>query len=120
LVREILAEYGYLVESPKRLEGLSGTTHKFDILAKSRNGSITVDFLEPHLADEAAVVALYAKIIDTKNLLNPAKIFLVTLQKISQAGKNLAQQYEFTVLEAKDRESFTKEFKTHLKNLQSP
>ena len=68
LAREILAEHGYLVESPKTLRGESGTTHKFDILAKSGNGSIIVEFLEPHLPDEAAVIALYAKIIDNRSI----------------------------------------------------
>ena len=121
LVREILAEHGYLVESPKRLEGESGTTHKFDILAKSKNNSIIIEYLEPHLPDEAAVIALYAKIIDVRSTLkNLSKTFLIAPSKMSQTGKTLAKQYEFIVLEVKDRESFTKEFKTHLKNLQSP
>ena len=117
LVREILAEHGYLVESPKTLRGESGTTHKFDILAKSGNGSIIVEFLEPHLPDEAAVISLYAKIIDVRSILNLAKIFLVAMQKMSQAGKTLAKQYLFTVIEAWEKEAFTKDFKTHLTNL---
>jgi hypothetical protein len=117
--REILESCGYLVESPKILKGRSGVSHKFDILAKGENGSIVVEFLEPHLADEIAVIALYAKIIDIRDILNPSKILLVAPSKMSQAGKTLAQQYTITVVEAKDKESLTEEFKTHLAAPQS-
>ena len=121
LVREILAEHGYLVESPKRLEGESGTTHKFDILAKSKNNSIIIEYLEPHLPDEAAVIALYAKIIDVRSTLkNLSKTFLIAPSKMSQTGKTLAKQYLITVIEAKEKETLTKELKTHLAAHQPP
>jgi hypothetical protein len=108
---DLLENCGYSVEMPGMVEGFSGISHRFDILAR-KHGPIVVEVVKPHRpADEVTVLSLYMKIIDISNILAPSKVFLVTSSKLSPMGRKLAQEYKIIVIEARKTATFAEKFK---------
>jgi hypothetical protein len=119
LTRTILEENGFSVESPGVVKGISGVSQHFALLAYRGNLFILIEVTESrNPIDETEVIKLFAKILDIRSLLNLSKVFFVTLPGISTSAKRLAQNYQFTIIEAGDKANFAGKLRNHLIKLQ--
>ena len=115
-IREFLMKEGLKVESPGLLKGKSGANHSFDIVAykedKSRK-AIVVDLAMAtgNIVSEQPVIALFAKIFDV----SPEKAFLISIPKLGENGKKMAELYKIHAIEAKNQEEAITSLKESLK-----
>ena len=98
------------------LKGKSGANHSFDIVAykedKSRK-AIVVDLAMAtgNIVSEQPVIALFAKIFDV----SPEKAFLISIPKLGENGKKMAELYKIHAIEAKNQEEAITSLKESLK-----
>jgi transcription elongation factor Elf1 len=115
-MKEFLTEIGMDVEGPAFLKGKSGTSHTFDVVAKSKDasGKATVIDLATSLegsVSEQPVIALFAKIFDV----SPQRAFLVAIPRMNDNGKKMAKLYNIRVIEARDQKEAVKSLATMIK-----
>jgi len=114
-IREFLLERGFEVESPAFLRGKSGANHMFDIAAykedKTRKTTV-IDLATSteNAVSEQPVIALFAKIFDV----SPDGAYLVTIPRVSENGKKMAELYNIQIIEAKNQKEATKALKDKL------
>lgn len=111
-IREFLIENGFEVEAPAFLKGKSGANHMFDIVAHKGNLAKKITVMDVTIATENAVleqpvIALFAKIYDV----SPENAFLITIPKLSENAKKMAELYNIKVIEAKDAKEVIKALK---------
>jgi len=97
---ELLQDLGLEAESPGYLKGKSGIEHMFDVVALSASGGVTVIDLATSnsVVDESSMVTMFAKVFDT----SPTQSILVSIPRLSDAGRRLADFYKIAVIEARD------------------
>jgi transcription elongation factor Elf1 len=100
-IKEFLAENGFEVESPAFLKGKSGANHTFDIVAYKGAGTRKVTVIDlaastENAVSEQPVIALFAKIFDV----SPDSAYLISIPKMSENGKKMAELYNIQVIEA--------------------
>jgi hypothetical protein len=114
-VQELLVEEGFHVESPAFVKGKSGANHRFDIAAsKGAAGKLMVIDLASSVEGEVSeqpVIALFAKIFDV----SPDKAYLITVPKINENGKKMAELYNIQIIEARNQKEVVKALKEKLK-----
>jgi hypothetical protein len=115
-IREFLMKEGLNVESPGLLKGKSGANHSFDIVAYKEDKSqkaIVVDLAMAtgNIVSEQPVIALFAKIFDV----TPEKAFLISIPKLGENGKKMAELYKIRAIEAKNQEEAIASLKESLK-----
>jgi hypothetical protein len=115
-IQELLIKEGLKVESPGLLKGKSGANHSFDIVAyqgdKSRK-AIVIDLATAtgSIVSEQPVIALFAKIFDV----SPERAFLLSVPKLGENGKKMAELYKIHAIEAKNQEEAIASLKESLK-----
>jgi hypothetical protein len=114
-IKEFLQESGFEVESPAFLKGKSGANHMFDIAAYKEDVTQKVTVIDLATSTEDAVpeqpvIALFAKIYDV----TPDKAYLITIPKLSENGKKMAELYNIKVIEAKNEKEAIKALKERL------
>ena len=100
-IRDMLNQMGYEVRTSALLDGRSGASHRFDLIAtqKGKDFRVLIDIAtEEDTISEDKVSTMFAKIFD----IGKSKSFLVAVPKISERGKKLASQYKISVIEGKD------------------
>ncbi len=106
LITKFLQNCGFEVESPGLLDGKSGLSHIFDIVARRRLGTNrNVIVIDLATANDAAVsqdfvTAMFGKVYDS----SPNKAFLIAVPKLEQSGRSLTGSYNINLIEAKDRD----------------
>ncbi len=111
-IAEALRKAGFSVESPGFVQGTSGATHQFDIVASKTVGG-TKSFIGIGVAsstievDEQPVISLFAKIFDT----HPAQAILVVIPKLGETGRRMADLYKIKVVEAANVEEAVKKLR---------
>jgi hypothetical protein len=115
-IRDFLMKEGLKVESPGLLKGKSGANHSFDIVAYKEDKSqkaIVVDLAMAtgNIVSEQPVIALFAKIFDV----TPEKAFLISIPKLGENGKKMAELYKIRAIEAKNQEEAIASLKESLK-----
>jgi hypothetical protein len=116
-IREFLVEEGFEVESPSLLKGKSGANHLFDIVAskgQAKRKATVIDLATSSegIVSEQPVIALFAKIYDV----SPDSAYLITIPKISENGKKMAELYNIHVIEAKNQKEAIKTLKEQIKS----
>jgi hypothetical protein len=116
-IREFLVEEGFEVESPSLLKGKSGANHLFDIVAskgQAKRKATVIDLATSSegIVSEQPVIALFAKIYDV----SPDSAYLITIPKISENGKKMAELYNIHVIEAKNQKEAIKTLKEQMKS----
>jgi transposase-like protein len=112
-IRGYLEKEGYSVEIPGYLEGASGATHRFDMVASDtklpiKNALVIDVALSDTIVEEHPVISLFAKNFDT----GTSPSIMVAVPKLSESGKKLAELYKINVIEATDmNEAVTKLYK---------
>jgi len=102
-IRDFLEKEGYSVEIPGYLEGASGTTHRFDIVASDTKlptkNVLVIDVASSDtIVEEHPVISLFAKNFDT----GASPSIMIAVPKLSESGKKLAELYKINVIEATD------------------
>lgn len=98
--------YGLELEGPSNVPGLSGVSHKFDIIIKSAKQPfqtfvadirVGADSIEPQ-----SLLSIYARMVDTK----PSKAFLLAISpsEVALKGQDLASMYGIEVIAGKNAE----------------
>jgi len=116
-IRKILEDKGFKVETPGFLEGRSGVKHMFDIIAynngrKTEKMAINISTSpDGKPVPEHAIIDMFAKTYDS----NIEKAILITIPKISENGRKLANHYKISLIEAKTPEETIEKIKETLK-----
>lgn len=106
LITMFLQNCGFEVESPGLLDGKSGLSHMFDIVARRSVGVIqNVIVIDLATASDDAVsqdfvTAMFGKVYDSA----PNKAFLIAFPKLEESGKKLSSRYNIDLIEAKNRD----------------
>jgi len=106
IITMFLQNLGFEVESPGLLDGKSGLSHMFDIVARRCVGATrSVIVIDLATASEDAVsqdfvTAMFGKVYDSA----PNKAFLIAFPKLEESGKKLTSRYSISLIEAKDRD----------------
>ncbi|RLI34500.1 hypothetical protein DRO53_03375 [Candidatus Bathyarchaeota archaeon] len=105
ILAESFTSAGYNVRFIENLEGLSGSMHKFDIVAykieKEKEIKVVLDLYKGEgEVDGSVVISMFAKVLDVK----PDKAVCVAIPSLSGVGKNLAKQYNIEVVEGSNAE----------------
>jgi transcription elongation factor Elf1 len=109
-IREFLQKQGFHVESPGFLKGKSGASHIFDIIASSDGKDkkiVVIDVASSPTKDavsEQSVISMFAKVFDT----TPTKACLITIPKINENGRKLADLYKIKLIEAENQDAAIK------------
>ena len=96
--------HGLELESPGRVQGLSGVSHKFDVLirnAKQPKQFFVADIrVGPEAIEPQSMLSIYARMVDIK----PTKAFLLSISPSEGArkGADLASMYGIEVIVGKD------------------
>jgi hypothetical protein len=115
-IREFLIEEGFKVESPAFIKGKSGANHMFDIVAYKGETTPKVTVIDlasstEDIVSEQPVIALFAKIFDV----SPNNAYLITIPKISENGKKMAELYKIQIIEGKNQKEAIKALKEKIK-----
>lgn len=117
LITEFLQNCGFKVESPGLLDGKSGTSHVFDIVARRRVGTIrnviVIDLAtatDDDVVPEHFVINMFGKVHDSA----PNKAFLVVVPKLEENGRRLTAYYNINLIEAKNRDDVLNVLKTFI------
>ena len=102
---ESLSKEGYQVTSPAKVSGKSGREYELDIHAFKKSGALAyklaIDIAyDEEGVSETEVLKLSAKSSD----IDAQKVILIAMPKISRDALPFADQYNVTVIEAKDLE----------------
>ena len=110
-IKKFLTKEGWKVESPASVNGKSGTSHSFDMVAikghKSKETMVIDIATSKEMVAEQPVITLFAKIFDV----SPKKSLLITMPKLNNNGKKLAELYKIQIIEAKDQTQVIKKLK---------
>jgi hypothetical protein len=103
-VNKFFEKEGWKVKSPAIIKGKSGAEYSFDIAAfkgSKKDKLIVIDVAVSldKIVAEQPVVALFAKIFDV----SPKKSVLVTVPKLNENGKKMAELYNIKIIEAKNQ-----------------
>jgi transcription elongation factor Elf1 len=102
-IRKILEDKGFKVETPGFLEGRSGVRHMFDIIAynngrKTEKLAINISTSpDGKPVPEHVIIDMFAKAFDS----NVEKAILITIPRMSENGRKLANHYKICLIEAK-------------------
>lgn len=99
-LRKILKEMGFKVEDSPIVQGVSGTSHSFDLIGSKTQGKaktmITLDMaLSDKVCGEENVISVFAKSFDV----SPTKSILVAVPALSDTARKLADLYKVGVIE---------------------
>lgn len=115
-IKKLLEERGFMVETPGFVEGRSGVRHMFDMIAQN-NGrkpyKIAINIstsTDEKPVQEQAIIDMFAKAYDS----NIEKKFLVTVPRVSESGKKLANLYKIRIIEAKNSDDALEKIKSSL------
>jgi len=111
-IKKALEELSYKVEVPGILQGSSGASHTFNLVAskikENKEKTIALDIsLSTSTVSEQSVITLFAKIFDT----HPSESFLIVMPTLSEKGKKLAELYGVKVIEGKNVEEIINKLK---------
>jgi hypothetical protein len=119
-IQEFLTKEGLTVRSPASLKGKSGAKHSFDIVAHKGTVDapkkvIVVDLATStgDVVSEQPVISLFAKIFDV----SPERAFLITIPRLSENGKKMAELYNIHAIEAKNQDEAIASLKEQLKTV---
>jgi hypothetical protein len=119
-IQEFLTKEGLTVRSPASLKGKSGAKHSFDIVAHkgtidAPKKVIVVDLATStgDVVSEQPVISLFAKIFDV----SPERAFLITIPRLSENGKKMAELYNIHAIEAKNQDEAIASLKEQLKTV---
>lgn len=105
------AEYG--VESPGKIQGKSGGSHIFDVVAARGEERLLIDVVRSEgEVDEQPVITMFAKMFD---LPPPSRGILVAIPNLNKTARQLTNLYQITVVEGKDAEEVTGKLRETLK-----
>lgn len=107
-----LEKLGFKVESPGLVQGASGTTHQFDIVASKTIGVASRVIVigvasSPIEVDEQPIVSMFAKIFDA----HTAHAILIAVPKLSGTARQLSELYKIKVIEAANTEEAVKKLR---------
>jgi len=106
LITKFLQNCGFEVESPGLLDGKSGLSHVFDVVARRRLGTnpnvIVIDLAtaSDKNVSQDFVTAMFGKVYDS----TPNKAFLIAVPKLEDNAKRLTGQYNIKLIEAKNHD----------------
>ena len=104
-------EYG--VESPGKIQGKSGGSHIFDVVAARGEERLLIDVVRSEgEVDEQPVITMFAKMFD---LPPPSRGILVAIPNLNKTARQLTNLYQITVVEGKDAEEVSAKLKEMLK-----
>lgn len=117
-LKSILKEGGYEIEPSPTLQGVSGTSHTFDLVASKKEGKkktlITLDVaLSEKICGEDNVINVFAKSFD----ISPTKSFLITVPALNDTGKKLANMYKLEVIEGEKADQIAAVFRETLQKI---
>jgi hypothetical protein len=94
---DFLTKYGFEVNAPIVVQGLSGIEHTFDMHAWREEMDIMIDFVSANTdIGPEEVAAFFAKIFDTK----PRRAILIAMPKLSESGQKLSAMYGVEIIAA--------------------
>jgi hypothetical protein len=101
---EILTQAGLKVENPAVIKGKSGAQHSFDIAAFKKDftqGATVIDLAISHEGNvsEQPIIAMFAKVFDV----SPEKAFLIAIPELNENGRKMAEIYNISTIEAKNK-----------------
>lgn len=115
-IRGFLEERGFKVESPGIIDGKSSVKHMFDLVAHGIGVKRNVFAINVSISPDRKpipdqhVIEMFAKTYDSE----VDKAFLITIPKISESGRKLANLYKIQVIEARKPENALKKLETSL------
>jgi hypothetical protein len=94
---DFLTKYGFEVNAPVVVQGLSGIEHTFDMHAWRKEKDIMLDFVSANTdIGPEEVAAFFAKIFDTK----PRRAILIAMPKLTESGQKLSAMYGVEIIAA--------------------
>jgi len=117
-LRKILEETGFKVEDSLVVQGVSGTSHSFDLIGSKTQGKaktmITLDMaLSDKVCGEENVISVFAKSYDVSS----AKSILVAVPALSDTARKLADMYKVGVIEGSSPEEIAQTFRQTLSRI---
>lgn len=104
-IRKTLEEHRYGVEAPGQIQGNSGVTHTFTILAHVDNDIVAIDVAHSASKASEAVVAMLSKVIDVE-----PKRSILLVSGVDNALKRLAEQNKISIIETGKGEDVVQKF----------
>ncbi|MEM3737639.1 MAG: hypothetical protein QXJ75_06120 [Candidatus Bathyarchaeia archaeon] len=99
-ISAFLKSAGYSVENSGRIQGKSGVSHQFDLVATKGDEKLLVDVACSEVeVDIQPVITMFAK---TYDIAPPSRAILVAMPSLSNAAKQLANLYQIAFVEGKD------------------
>jgi ribosomal protein S27AE len=117
-LRKILEETGFKVEDSPVVQGVSGTSHSFDLIGSKTQGKaktmITLDMaLSDKVCGEENVISVFAKSFDV----SPTKSILVAVPALSDTARKLADLYKVGIIEGRTPEEIAQIFRETLSRI---
>jgi len=110
-ISRLLQSLGLEAESPGYLMGKSGTEHMFDVVTRAGGHVTVIDLASMNsTVHESSVVEMFAKVFDT----TPNQSILVSIPRLSDTGRILADVYNITLIEARDVDEAVEKLKEFL------
>ena len=95
----LFEEEGYIVSPTGVVTGVSGASHRFDVVAEKDGERVLVDIIRSNQAvGEFSVLHVFVKSLDVGN----SKSILIVIPDLTETASKLANQYNLKIIKAKN------------------